>query len=286
MNTERTRAFTLIELLVVIAIIAILAAMLLPALASAKEKARRTACSSNLKQWGYAQTMYLDDNQGIYPSTDIPAQSPYTPISYDAKRPLWIDITIIQATDQSVGTNYGQSAWFNVLPPYIQSKPLWEYALLPDAESAYATGANIYACPTSVGQGPDPSLLTGQVAFSYAMNSKGSTYLPAGTHLKQSLVSYPSGFVLFSEVRTHQNETPFYVPGNANADILGSPECYTTRESSRHNAGSEICFSDAHVSYFKYSYVCELTNNTAADPGRVDINWSCDGETVSTPGEN
>jgi hypothetical protein len=100
------------------------------------------------------------------------------------------------------------------------------------------------------------------------------------------MVSYPSAFVLFSEVRTHQSETPFFVPGNANSDILGSPACYTTRESSRHNAGSEICFSDAHVSYFQYSYVCELTNNAAADPGRVDINWSCDGERVTTPGEN
>jgi prepilin-type N-terminal cleavage/methylation domain-containing protein len=67
-NFRAGNAFTLIELLVVIAIIAILAAMLLPALARAKESGRRIACLNNVRQLSLAVHMYVDDSQGKYPA--------------------------------------------------------------------------------------------------------------------------------------------------------------------------------------------------------------------------
>jgi prepilin-type N-terminal cleavage/methylation domain-containing protein len=66
---ETTKGFTLIELLVVIAIIAILASLLLPALARAKEQAMLTKCVNNNHQIGLGWLMYADDNNGVYPYT-------------------------------------------------------------------------------------------------------------------------------------------------------------------------------------------------------------------------
>src|ERR1035441_3548765 len=104
------------------------------------------------------------------------------------------------------------------------------------------------------------------------MNSKGTDGLATNILLKTSMIRNSSAFVLFSEVRTRTDETPYYGTDTAKQQIIDTPQVYTTRFSSRHSAGAGITFSDGHADWYKYDYVCVARNGKPADPGRSDIN--------------
>jgi prepilin-type N-terminal cleavage/methylation domain-containing protein len=277
MRARKSGGFTLIELLVVIAIVAILAAMLLPALARAKELAKQTKCLSNLKEWGIASSMYVDDNNQVFPATKIADDTPGAAPGYNEDNPTWTDLADFYYTTPSQGNN----AWFNALPSYVASKPLYFYKAVENGNAgidSFNSGGNIFWCPSAI---IDPLVNVNiRVALNYGMNSKALDDQPASVVLlKSQLIAHPSAFVVFSDGRTLIGETPFFGASSKETDIC-KPQVYTTDFSSRHTAGGCITFSDDHAAYYKYSYVCSNTPAKAADPGRADINWAADGTVV------
>lgn len=131
----RRRGFTLVELLVVMAIIAILAALLLPVLARAKEKSRATTCLSNLRQWNVALALYLQDNED-----QIPRRGQGIQPLHDIDRP---------------------EDWFNALPPTM-GLPAY-YSMVTNNSVPKPGQSSVFVCPSA-------QSTTNDFFLSYAMN--------------------------------------------------------------------------------------------------------------------
>src|SRR5215475_13417050 len=173
-NSLRYSAFTLIELLVVIAIIAILAAMLLPALARAKEKAKQTKCLNSIKQLTLCAVMYAGDNNGVF-AENVPTAS--------MSKNSWIQGDM----SDTVGV-YGQvtpGVFDSTNQLCISSGKFWPYN----------TSLEIYRCPS------DPGNRNGiPKVRSYSMNgwvgtARAKTFSPGlqfyRAYLKESDLTLP-----------------------------------------------------------------------------------------------
>jgi prepilin-type N-terminal cleavage/methylation domain-containing protein/prepilin-type processing-associated H-X9-DG protein len=268
MKRNAKNGFTLIELLVVIAIIAILVVMLLPALAKAKQKANAVACISNLRQWGLAMTMYLDDNRNIFPMPKIPTATPGSS-GYNENTPGWSNFADFHNAGQ------GDNAWFNALPSYVGGKALWEIAA-NSTSPGFVNSKKIFDCPgvTQAAEVTD----TNRVVFNYGMNPKGNTGLPAsvgyGTNFLSTMVANPAAFVFMGDGRARTTDLPYY--GDPTKEV-GVEHCWAQQFSARHNVGGNLTFADGHAVYFKYSYAIANGGTKPVDAGVADINWAYNG---------
>jgi prepilin-type N-terminal cleavage/methylation domain-containing protein/prepilin-type processing-associated H-X9-DG protein len=245
-NPPARSGFTLIELLVVIAIIAILAAMLLPALAAAKTKAKSIACVNNNKQIGLAVTMYVSDNNETLP--------PLNDKNYATRSTNW---------------------WFRILDTgnYItsssQSNNVWRCTAVQDSDIQSGT-VSFYNAPCE-GYGPLEDTTTpanGLIRYFLDLSNK-----PEGGR-KMNTVNRPSQIWLIGDVGTPKSGGNLNkLPTGYNTDIttikpvigLGWTTVPSYKQAAcRHNARANFSLCDGHVETWKWSDLSTDVNDVFA----------------------
>jgi prepilin-type N-terminal cleavage/methylation domain-containing protein/prepilin-type processing-associated H-X9-DG protein len=226
------RAFTLIELLVVIAIIAILASILFPVFARARENARRTSCASNLKQLALGWTMYAQDYDDTFPWFKIKRDAAGNTLMWQSLIEPYVTSGADKNSNTAVNQTTGKIGVF-VCPSYDVAPPAKD-----------ASGANSNFTPN-----PLPLM-------SYVPNAWATTFDPGtGTN------GYTPGYTGWQDYRKLPTLTSFATPTTfvmlvENKDYGGiaypggGTQGYNWA-SLRHLEGSNYAFVDGHVKWYK-----------------------------------
>ncbi len=263
--SRRASGFTLIELLVVIVVLAILAALLLPALGRATTKARSVACSNRQKQLAFAFKMYVDEQddgriprEGYEPFGEVVLNN----WSQVAGRPL------------SGGGRDTDDVWYNALPKTIGLPPAHAYAT-PGRRAQFYEKDNFIHCP-SARFPPQAQRLTYQFAlFSVAMNSHLIRAGEGPTIRFTAIENYqPIRTVLFLDNLLEGEDV---VDPAQDVENLGQPASFADRFSPRHAQGGNLAFADGHVSWHPGYKVVETDPTSPLRGGPIlperDIVW-------------
>jgi prepilin-type N-terminal cleavage/methylation domain-containing protein/prepilin-type processing-associated H-X9-DG protein len=237
------RAFTLIELLVVIAIIAILASILFPVFAKARDKARQSACFSNMKQIGLAFMNYAGDYDDGLPSSHF-------------------------------------AAYIYLLRPYLKAVQVWR---CPSNSAGFYYVQYDHIDPRRAGQiVKTPEVPDGRWPNSYIINDdvvKGTFDRPERGNLAD--IQFPSETPMLSESdyaqraeeenvehRVSPVEAPETLGAKSRTDYMGSAWCHHVTPSSLgrihpwHNSGANFAYSDGHAKWHRtvpplYKWLCQ-----------------------------